>query len=187
MELTSVSELIIAGGTLALAVATVYLGFETRRLASETNENTKRLDFQHQEGLTPIVKLSHGYGFSASGHDGGQFHQTVINRGTGPALKTTIIIELIEPGGEPRRIHEYQFGPLGAQEEMKIGRTFSGVGIPDKYVLTFRYENLFGAIGTTKYINGGGEPSVHYSRPPIIIRENDKGRFNTWAGTHRKA
>ena len=184
MEIVAVAEITIAVCTLGLAIATVYLGVETRALARETAETMRRADFQHQEALTPIVKLAIGTGFGTSDYNGSHLSQPIVNRGSGPALKTTMLVDIILPDGKYQPVYERDIGPLGPQEEFHFGEVIPGVSITMKYAITFRYENLFGAVGTTMYVNSEGPGTIRYQRPPILVREDEEGRFNTYAATH---
>ncbi|HEV2737479.1 MAG TPA: hypothetical protein VGU66_02770 [Candidatus Elarobacter sp.] len=183
MDVRDAAELLVALGTLILAIATVFLGFETRRMARETQEGLRRTHYQHQEALTPVVKLKNGTGFTIFDFNGARLSSPVINTGLGPALKTKLTIALLLDDASEKVVDEYSLGPIGPNEEVPVNHIFMGIKAETRYTVTFKFENLFGARGKTTYISDKSD--TYYFRPPVLKREDKQGRFNTLGGKLR--
>jgi hypothetical protein len=190
MEVRDTAEILVAGGTLILAIATVYLGAETRRLAKETLRGIRQADYQHQEALTPIVKVV-GTDIVPSAeyadNEDRSFPVTIANRGTGPALSVVLSYKLgriqgdadeaPRQGNKPPAEQSWSLEPLGAGEErlenVPLAAPHGFRPAISSWQVTLTYENLFGAPGKTIYTATTGR-KVFYQRPPVLIRDRDK-------------
>jgi hypothetical protein len=165
-------ESITAISTVALAVATVYLGVETRRLAAESIRTEYQSERQHQQTMTPLLKLTKEPDVTLT-HAGVQIYLggDIENRGSGPAFD--VRIELESPDG--KILASVTIEPLGVRESTPISfRIASETRFQsnDDWKLRIRYGNLFGATAMTVY-RGLAIRSPSFVRPPIVVSTPD--------------
>ncbi|MGZ3506100.1 MAG: hypothetical protein ACXWNZ_16855 [Vulcanimicrobiaceae bacterium] len=166
---------IAAYATVILAIFTAWMAAETRRLAGEGRDAAQWTDYQHQEALTPILKIDEG-GVRYAGHARYTFmiNTEIINRGSGPA--TEVSFTFILPNGESKT---WEVPPLGVGDSYHVEGEVSW-HYPDPahpftpWQVHINYKNLFEAPAYTKYIEG--HPRTFYSRPPRINRLQRKKR-----------
>lgn len=169
-------ESITAVSTVALAVATVYLGIETRRLAAESVRTEFQSERQHQQTMTPLLKLTALPSFVRSSDETVaiiRLDAYLENKGSGPAFDVEYDFET--PAGEV--IVSGSLEPLGVLERTGIAlRDVVATGSPfltgDDWRLRIRYNNLFGATAMTVY-RGIKPSSPYFLRPPIVITTSE--------------
>lgn len=170
------ADALTAWATLALAVATVLLAGITVTSVREAVLGRRDADFAHQESLTPIVKFESPTPNVSPNGTTLRIQGRLVNRGMGPALKVRMKYRERRVVHGPERLDfpVGEYGPIGPGESMPLMYEVERPdeepyhGLPQSYVVTLEYENLFGTTGSTAYINGSTQP--HFSRPPVRIR-----------------
>lgn len=170
LGLTDALSADVAFGTMLLAVATVYLGIETRELAKQSSDASRREDERHMDQFKPVCVAFPTDRDRFPAEFGGRndvilFKSMIKNMGPGPALNGKVSIRLPEGVTNPP---SHRFMPIAAGSSsdpaFEVGFTLPARASGEHFTLTIEYEDIFGNTFWSSY--EAWDPIVKFRKLP---------------------